>query len=65
MRMVTMPEIDKVTYCKPQPLGNWSPEEQLIDTLVKIESERSWEAYERLDLVTQVRFTYKDCKPDE
>ena len=53
-----MAEIDKVSYCKPRPLGDWSPHEQLIDTLVKIESKRSWEDYDMELRQTEVIFEY-------
>lgn len=60
-----MSEIDVITYCVPRPIGDWSPEENLIDTLIKIESKRSWEDYDKTEFQAQIRFTYNDRPIEE
>lgn len=55
-----MPDINKLTLCKPQPLGDWKPEDTLIDILIKIGSNRYWDHYTKVDYSTKVVFTYRE-----
>lgn len=60
-----MPDIKRFTYCKPIPLGDWNPLDQLITNLLQLESTLEWTDYQVTDKPNSVVLTHKSYKYNE
>ncbi len=60
-----MPEFDKISYSKSGKPPDFSYDEQLINNMRQVESERDWSDYKKEDDGRSIIYTYNDNVEEE